>query len=127
MALTPACDARLLVEESFCLRSLLRGNQQILGAILYVLCKQANMNCTPQDLQAIARPINQIMSEDQILASILYILCANQGLAAGQIRNYVNDPNAEGIKPQDLTAPAVAYPFGGGTEFQWDIPTQQWV
>lgn len=56
------------------------------------------------------------------------ILSAASGATSGgQIRNFVNDPNVEGVTPADITSPAVAYPVGGGTLFQWVVPAGPWV
>lgn len=72
---------------------------------------------------------NQLMGIWTVLwAQFLKIMAA--GGSGGQILSYVNDPNAEGVKPLNLNAPALAYPAstpGGGTTFQWIIPQQKWA
>ena len=45
----------------------------------------------------------------------------------GQIRNFTADPNTEGVIPANPQGPAVAYPVGGGTLWQWDVANQIWV
>ncbi len=50
------------------------------------------------------------------------------GGVAGQIKYYTNDPNVEGIVPDDQSKPAIAIPTSGaGPWFSWSIGSATWI
>lgn len=122
------CDPKQLATDSFCLRDNIGAEKEMLGAILYILCQKTGLNCTPEQLADLARPFALTMSQNEILAAILLIFCQNAGFASGQILQYVNDPNVEGLEPFDINSPAVAYTNPpGGTMFNWDPVNHVWA
>lgn len=71
------------------------------------------------------------LSETQLLIAIAEGI--NQGGGGGgggsdQIKNYVADPNTEGVVPGDLTKGAICYPTvaGAGPNYVWDVGDQNW-
>ena len=70
------------------------------------------------------------LSDRQLLVAIAELLCESSGPVTGtdQIKVYVNDPNTEGIVPDDQTKGAIAYPSvaESGMMFNWNTATLIW-
>ena len=65
----------------------------------------------------------------QLLQIIAQLMCdvSTAGSGSGQIKIYTSDPNAEGVVPDDLTSPAIAYTEGVGATYVWSISGQEWI
>lgn len=64
-------------------------------------------------------------------AVLLQLLCeivsAGGGGSAAQIKDYVADPNVEGVTPGNQALPAIAYAAGGaGPTYTWNTGTLLW-
>jgi hypothetical protein len=84
--------------------------------------------------QACANNFVQLAASDPKMAKavLLQLLCNISSGSVGGGGNppvtYTADPNAEGVKPADVTKPAVAYSLdGSGSFYGWSVAQQKWV
>lgn len=109
--------------------------KSLLAIAVYELRSLAGLDSmTPAQLAEASKCFNCGQGIQDLLAGATYLLDQVTGGGAGGVLREVytgdeTDPN--GIyTPNDPTKPAIYYPTGGGTGgtlFQWEVSTQQWV
>jgi hypothetical protein len=106
---------------------------QVMYAILAVLdaINQGEpVPSTPSELMAAARCFENCLSPGMVPYAILASLVTLGGGGGGGAQEVYQDafanPNGN-IVPDDPTKPALYFPDGGGTLFQWDVDSQSWV
>lgn len=86
---------------------------------------------TITQLQSCASGIGKQTDSTKLLQIIAQLMCevsGGGGGGSGQIKIYVTNPNTEGVVPDDVTQPGIAYKDDGtGSTFVWSVSQGQWV
>ena len=86
---------------------------------------------TIAQLQSCASGIGKLQDSIKLLQIIAQLMCEVQGGGgggSGQIKIYIADPNSEGVVPDDMASPGIAYDDTGTlSTYVWSVIQQQWV
>lgn len=128
-----ACEITTLLGNANCFQCVPPGQWALLR--LAMLCRIANGDTSVCNVETLLNEAScfQCLTPGQQQLVELSLLCSiatggGGGGGSDQIKNYVADPNSEGVVPGDLTKGAIAYPTvaGAGPQYQWDVGDQNW-
>ncbi len=135
-----ACDPQTLIAGAKCFECFSSGAyDRLFDAVeVALLCAivdgDTSMACNPQSLISQANCLFCNIPDGMMQSVKLYLLCqiaanGGGGGGGGTIQVYegaFTDPNGN-VTPDDPTKPALYFTNGGGTLWQWDVPSQTWV
>lgn len=130
-----SCVPDDLAEPIKCL-SKQSNTHDLLAQIVYLLCRINGMTeCNPNALAPNIKCLSKWTEED-LLASAVFLLCTIANAVEGgggitinnvNIKTYTNDPNIEGVVPDNPLLPAIAYKAGTeGPTLDWDPDSGLW-
>lgn len=127
-----ACTTADLLAAAKCFLCI--EDEHLQGAVVVrLLCAlrdRESVPCDPTTLMADAKCIACAIPRGFMTAAMIPVLCAvvaGGGLASVQVYQGVFvDPNGN-VTPSDPTKPALYFKNGGGTLWQFDVPSQTWV
>ena len=130
----PECSPQELIADAKCWYCYGQTDDIYDRLEILLLCKIKEgvlvPECNPLDLIEEAFCLTCTIPQQMWPAVKLALLCSiASGGSGGSIQIYQGafaDPNGN-VTPDDPTKPALYFPNGGGTLWQFDVPSQTWV